>query len=348
MLDTTGSMGGLITGAKEKIWSIASSMAQTKPAPEIRMGLVAYRDRGDAYVTKRVELSRDLDRLYEALMALNADGGGDGPESVNQALDDAVARMNWSRDRNVYRVIFLVGDFPPHMDYQDDVKYPVTCRRARELGISLNTIQCGTEPSTTAAWKEIARCGSGEYVQVEQSGGAVHASTPYDSKLAALAVQLDATRIYYGSRSQLATADARTAASNAIANGATIEAQARRATFNASAAGAANFVGEHELVADLEAGGIELASIPAEQLPADLRKLDARARAQVVKDKTAERGRLIAAINDLSAQRQRYLETQASKDQTRARKGFEQKVYDAVRKQAARWHIHYERADALH
>src|SRR5262245_19358098 len=56
VLDTTGSMGGLIAAAKEKIWSIASTLAQAKQAPEIQMGLVAYRDRGDAYVTQVVDL----------------------------------------------------------------------------------------------------------------------------------------------------------------------------------------------------------------------------------------------------------------------------------------------------
>ncbi len=78
-LDTTGSMGGLIQAAKEKIWSIATSMAQSQPAPEIRMGLVAYRDRGDAYVTRVVDLSEDLDSMYATLMDFQADGGGDGP-----------------------------------------------------------------------------------------------------------------------------------------------------------------------------------------------------------------------------------------------------------------------------
>ncbi len=60
VLDTTGSMSGLIQTAKQKIWSIASSMASAQNAPEIEVGLVAYRDRGDAYVTKVTDLSADL------------------------------------------------------------------------------------------------------------------------------------------------------------------------------------------------------------------------------------------------------------------------------------------------
>ena len=96
VLDTTGSMSGLIDAAKEKIWSIATTMAQARPAPEIRIGLVAYRDRGDAYITRVTNLSEDLDSVYSALMDLQADGGGDGPESVNRALYDAVNEISWS------------------------------------------------------------------------------------------------------------------------------------------------------------------------------------------------------------------------------------------------------------
>src|SRR5690606_9010691 len=113
VLDTTGSMSGLIEAAKEKIWSIATTMAQTDPAPEIRIGLVGYRDRGDAYVTKVVDLSTDLDSMYAALMDFAAGGGGDTPESVNRALYEAVHDLSWSQNPDSYKVVFLVGDAPP-------------------------------------------------------------------------------------------------------------------------------------------------------------------------------------------------------------------------------------------
>src|SRR5262249_1120686 len=53
VLDTTGSMGPLIEGAKRKIWSIATTIIDCAPDADIRMGLVAYRDIGDDYVTRR-------------------------------------------------------------------------------------------------------------------------------------------------------------------------------------------------------------------------------------------------------------------------------------------------------
>src|SRR3954471_1160604 len=72
VLDTTGSMSGLIEGAKQKIWSIANEMISAKPTPEIRVGLVAYRDRGDEYVTKRFDLTNDIDAIYGQLQTFRA------------------------------------------------------------------------------------------------------------------------------------------------------------------------------------------------------------------------------------------------------------------------------------
>src|SRR4051794_20999556 len=64
VLDTTGSMAELINGAKQKIWSITTQMAMAKPAPQIKLGLIGFRDRGDQYVTKMFDLTDDLDDVY--------------------------------------------------------------------------------------------------------------------------------------------------------------------------------------------------------------------------------------------------------------------------------------------
>ncbi len=133
MVDTTGSMAGLIQAAKDKVWSIATTMAQAQPAPEIRVGLVAFRDLGDGYVTRTFDLASDLDAMYAALMEFKAAGGDDGPEAVNQALAEAVNKLSWRQSANAYKTIFLLGDAPPHLDYQNDVQYPQTLALARLL-----------------------------------------------------------------------------------------------------------------------------------------------------------------------------------------------------------------------
>ena len=135
-LDTTGSMSGLIEGAKSKIWSIASFVARAQPTPDVRVGLVAYRDLGDAYVTRVYDLDDDLDRVYRRLLSFKADGGGDTPEHVARALHEAVHAMSWSpAANNAVRLIYLVGDAPPHTDYQDGYDYSRAARDAAAQGI---------------------------------------------------------------------------------------------------------------------------------------------------------------------------------------------------------------------
>ena len=244
VLDTTGSMSGLIDAAKEKIWSIASSMASAQPAPIIRMGLVGYRDRGDEYVTRVVDLSPDIDTMYATLMQFTANGGGDGPESVNQALSEAVTRMSWSSEGNAYKVIFLVGDAPPHMDYPDDVKYPQSLAVAAEKGIVVNTIQCGNATDAKQPWQQIASIGHGSYFNVDQAGSAVAIATPFDAELARLSAALDDTRLYYGTKEEKARTRAKVEATDALHALASPASQARRAAFNASDAGVINAIGE--------------------------------------------------------------------------------------------------------
>jgi hypothetical protein len=208
VLDTTGSMSGLLEGAKAKIWSIANQLASGQPKPDIRVALLAYRDRGDDYVTRRVDLTGDIDSVYAKLLALRAGGGGDTPESVNQALHEAVTALDWSSDPGVYRVLFLVGDAPPHVDYQDDVAYGESVRLARARGIVVNTVQCGALATTTPVWREIARAGAGQFASIAQDGAMVALSAPMDDELASLNRALAGTVLAWGAEDEKDLVDA--------------------------------------------------------------------------------------------------------------------------------------------
>jgi Mg-chelatase subunit ChlD len=344
VLDTTGSMGGLIQAAKEKIWSIATSMAQAQVAPEIRMGLVAYRDRGDAYVTQVVDLSNDLDSMYATLMDFRANGGGDGPESVNQALYDAVHDISWSRDEQVYKVVFLVGDAPPHMDYQDDVKYPVTLSAAKDKGIVVNAIQCGENGHTTHEWQQVAQLGNGRYFQVEQAGGAVAIATPFDKKLAELSAKLDDTRLYYGSAEDKAEQQRKVDAGSKLHAISSFASRARRATFNTLKSGEANFLGRNELVDDVANDRVELSSVDESKLPESMQAMAPAEREDYVAAKIERRNELKQQITAMSEQRADYLKKKVE-EAGGARDSLDDKIYSAVREQAGKKGLVYE-ADA--
>src|SRR5687768_11726133 len=186
VLDTTGSMGGLLDAAKQKIWSIVNDVMQKQSRPSVRVGLVAYRDNGDAYVTQIVPVTSDLDMVYTSLMEFQAGGGGDSPENVRRALAEGVKKAGWSEAKGgVAQVIFLVGDAPPQ-NYQSEPDVLVTAAEAVRKNMIVNTIQCGNDAGTREAWQRIARAGQGKYFAIAQDGGVETINTPYDERLSQL------------------------------------------------------------------------------------------------------------------------------------------------------------------
>ncbi len=340
VLDTTGSMSGLIQTAKEKIWSIATTMASAQPTPEIRIGLVAYRDRGDQYVTKIVDLSSDLDSVYATLMDFEAGGGGDTPESVNQALNDAVHKMSWSEGEQAYRVVFLVGDAPPHMDY-NEIRYPEIVASAIEKGIVINTIQCGEMSTTIAPWTQIASLGQGSFFQVEQAGGAVAYTSPFDEEIAALSARLDDTRLYYGTEEEKERMLRKVAATDKLELHASVATRARRGVFNAAVGGRTNLLGENELVDAVARGEVELDEIEPDALPEALKPMAPAEQQAYVARLADERSDLKRQIQELSADRDGYLAKKV--DEAGGMKdSLDMQLYEAVKEQAGKVGLEYE------
>jgi len=340
VLDTTGSMGGLIQTAKEKIWSIATTMASAQPTPEIRIGLVAYRDRGDSYVTQIVDLSDDLDSVYAKLMDFEANGGGDTPESVNKALYDAVHNMSWSQEDQAYQVIFLVGDAPPHMDY-NEVRYPQIVASALEKGIVINTIQCGEIPSAIGPWTQIASLGHGIFFQVEQAGGSVAYTTPFDEEIADLSAKLDDTRLYYGTEEEKEKMRGKVAATDKLHEGASLASRARRGVFNVSAGGRTNLLGDNELVAAVASGTIDLNELDEDALPAALKPMARAEQEAFVAELAEERSDLQRQIQELSQDRDGYLAKKVD-EAGGLKDSLDQKIYNAVKEQAGEAGFKYE------
>lgn len=340
-LDTTGSMGGLINTAKEKIWSIATNMAQAEQAPEIRIGLVAFRDRGDKYVTKVIDLSSDLDSVYAQLMDFTADGGGDGPESVNQALDDAVNKMSWSPEQDAFKVIFLVGDAPPHMDYQDDVKYPVSIQAAVAKGILVNTIQCGNDRNTLSKWQTMASLGKGHFFNVAQDGNAVAMSTPFDEELASLSSEMDSTRLYYGTADERKVKKMKQDATDKLNRSASLESRARRGMFNASKSGKKNQIGDGDLVEDITSGRTDLSSVAEENLPELIRAMPAAEQQRLITETAEKRAKLESKIAAVAKKRSAYMRQEMEERESSA-DSFDDQLVGALRAQAKEKGLDYK------
>jgi len=333
-LDTTGSMGGLIEGAKAKIWAICNQIAGGKPTPDLKVGLVAYRDKGDEYVTKVFDLSDDLDAIHGHLKKFTADGGGDTPEHVNQALFDAVNKIKWSTDKKTLRIIFLVGDAPPHMDYKDDVKYPDSCKKAVEKDILINTIQCGTDPECTKSWKDIAAKAEGSFAAIPQDGGVVAVATPYDGRLAKINAELADTTVAYGGVKMRAATKAKADGAKALKPG---EAADRAGFGGKSGKGAA----AGDLIDDLAEKKTELGKLKDAELPEELKKLKTtKEREEYLKKVAAKRTELQKEAAELDRKRSVHI-TEELKKKGKDKDSFDLSVLEMLRKQAKKADIGY-------
>jgi len=334
-LDTTGSMGGLIDAAKRKIWTIANQIASGKPTPRLKIGLVAYRDRGDQYITRIFDLTDDLDAVYGHLKEFRADGGGDAPESVNQALHESVTKINWSADKKTLKIIFLVGDCPPHLDYANDVQYPETCKRAVEKRIIINTVQCGNDRQTQDIWEKICRLAEGRYVQIDANGGSVvTVATPYDSELAKINGELAGSTLTYGRSRGVAMERL------AVAKALPAPAAAERAAY-ASKSGRTS---SDDLLDDLKADKVKLQDVSKDDLPEQLKGLSSPQQRAFLEKLDQRRQTLMKQAGQLDQKRSEFIaKKQAESPKNAPRDTFDGQVLHILQDQAKRANIEYEK-----
>jgi Mg-chelatase subunit ChlD len=339
VLDTTGSMGGLLTGAKERIWGIVNEVMQTSSLSSVKVGLVAYRDRGDQYVTQVLPLTEDLDKVYSTLMDYEAAGGGDEPENVRRALAEGVAQAGWSRSSpSNAQILFLVGDAPPH-DYADEPDTLATADLAVKQGIIVNTIQCGTSVATKQVWEAIARRGQGQYFLIPANGGVQTISTPYDNQLSQLGSRLGRTYLAYGGGGG-AEGESYRASQKELSE--TVEySVVRRSAPSAAADRSVNkalnakaYIGD--LLQDIENGTIKLESVKTEDLPSELQKLSPEERTKYIEKQLAERSEIRKQIMALSKQRTEFIAAEQKKRSGGAQNGFDLAVSAALREQVGK------------
>jgi hypothetical protein len=333
VLDTTGSMGPLIESAKRKIWSIATAIVDANPRAEVRIGLVAYRDIGDEYVTKKFDLTTDIQDLYANLLALQAHGGGDWPESVNEALHTAVTKLKWSQGRESDRIMFLVGDAPPHMDYAQDVKYPAVIRMAHERGIIVNAVQAGSARDTERVWREIAQLGYGKYIPIPQDGGhLVVIETPWDGDILELQGQMNGTVIPYGPRHKRSDVQDKVRQLAAAPRPVASEMASYLNKYAARTNGEV-LTGSGDLVADVTNGRQKLATVKDDDLPDNFKAMKPAERQALIDRQSAKRKALNEKLTALVKQRDQYIVEQRQKAPARVADSFDRAVEETLRAQ---------------
>jgi hypothetical protein len=166
-IDTTGSMSDELEYLKVEIDSIAAEIARQFPDVEARFALVAYRDEGEPYVTRALDFCI-LKEFRQRLQEERAVGGGDYPEAVHTALAVA-ADFSW-RTQDTARMLFLVGDAPPHDEHAQ--KALAQAGRLRKLGVRIFPVAAsGVSPRAEYVFRAAAMTTLGQYLFLTDHSG---------------------------------------------------------------------------------------------------------------------------------------------------------------------------------
>jgi len=292
----------------------------------LRIAFVGYRDLQDAYVTRVFDFTQDLETMYTHLRDYKADGGGDTPEHVNQALYEAVQKLSWSRNPGALKILYLVGDAPPHMDYQDGYDYRKVSQRAAAAGIIINTIQCGSIPGTQQVWQEIAQMAEGKYAAIEQSGGVAYINSPYDTELARLSGELNKTYVAYG----------RAGSANLVVqrehDAVSTERPASAAERAETKAGSLYKNESWDLVDAVREDEKKLDKLSAAEMPPEIRNMPRDQQKLYLEKKQQERTALQQKIQGVAKKRQAYVDAQKKKTGVRT-DAFDSQVLSTLKEQ---------------
>lgn len=298
-IDTTGSMGGVLRAAREKVWTIADQLLRV-PGLRLELGLVAYRDAGDDYLTRTWPATSDLDAFYAALAGLTARGGGDEPEAVDAALEDALTRgLPGAAGPRTARAVVLVGDAPPHPGRVSRVHELIAQGAAQ--GVAVHSIYCGEDEGTAALFARLAATSGGIPARLDLHPQVVAVSTPHDEALARLQRALEATALPWGDERQQAALATKQALNARLGS----EGWTSRASVNCKTG--AGY--QEDLLQALEDGRVARPeALGAGELPPALRGLTPAGLADELRSRLEQRRRLREAIAATVAARDAWLQ----------------------------------------
>jgi hypothetical protein len=171
VVDATGSMGDEIQYLQSELLDVVTRVKKNNTCLKLNMGSVFYKDHGDEYVTMLSDFSEDIAKVANFIFDRSAGGGGDFPEAVDDAMEAAIEKLNWS-DKAISKIMFLVLDAPPHESAANKLKMQKYTKIAAQKGIKIIPIVAsGINQSTEFLMKYLAIATNGNYVYITDHSG---------------------------------------------------------------------------------------------------------------------------------------------------------------------------------
>ena len=342
LLDTSGSMSGLIDQARAELWAIVNEFIFAKrngQEPELRVALYEYGKsslaKEDGYIRQIIPLTTDLDKVSEELFALRTNGGA---EYCGWVIKEATQSLTWSDSPDDLKVIFIAGNEP---FTQGPVDYREACKTAIAKGIIVNTIHCGSEGAgLDGKWKDGAVLADGQYLNIDQNRQTVHIAAPQDTEIAELGRRLNETYIAYGLRGDIARE--RQSVQDRNAATASKEAALQRAVAKSSP----YYRNEAwDLVDALATKNIKLEELKAKDLPENMQKMTPEERKAYIDTQAKNRTEIQNRIQQLNEQRKNYVAQEIKKRQKEG-STLGSAIIQAIRQQAKKRNFSFESSDS--
>ena len=122
IMDLTGSMSVWLEEAQNSIKNIIEEITDNNPGSKIRVSFIGYRDFLEINETRNYEnkeFTEDINEIYNFISKLSCWGGGDVPEDIVGALNEAL-KMKWESNS---KYAILVCDAPCHGKQYHTISY---------------------------------------------------------------------------------------------------------------------------------------------------------------------------------------------------------------------------------
>ncbi len=327
LLDVSGSMDGLLEQAKSQLWRIVNELAAARKQGVTATVEIALYEYGkttipatDGYVRRILPFTTDLDRVSEELFALTTNGGD---EWCGRAIQEATRGLEWSASPDDLKLVFIAGN---ESFAQGDVDFRAAIGAAKEKGIIVNVIHCGS--GEEEGWRDGAALAMGEYMSIDHNQRVVTVDAPQDAELARLSSEINTTYIPYGAEGEAGCERQAKQDSNAVA-----AAQGALVQRSISKASGVYRNASWDLVDALEDGTMDLGKVEA--LPENMRKMNEAERLAHVMATALKRKEIQARIGRLAVERDAYVATELARRGVEGTTTLDKAIVAAVRLQAA-------------
>ena len=330
LLDTSSSMDGLIDQARRQMWTVVNTFQKARRGTQLAHLELALYEYGKSslaaeggYLRQIVPFTTDLDKVSEELFALKTNGG---EEWAGMVIQKATRNLEWSKSPGDLKLIYIAGNEP---FTQGPVPPNSAVADAKEKGIVVNTIHCGTaSEGTSTGWSSAAQLAGGQALNIDQNRAVAHIAAPQDAEIAQLGRDLNKTYLGYGRKGAEAKKRQEAQDSNAAPS------MASATTRAVSKASRLYDNSGWDLVDGTKKGAVKLEAVADEDLPAELQGKSAEERKAIVDAKAKEREQLQARIQKLQSEREKFV---AEKEKASAAAGavtLDKAIIDSASKQA--------------